>query len=106
MAIAYAKELSKGLQKTRAIPKSNIQKAQKDQKKHYDHKSKECELQVGDLVMLKVQPHFKLGRSYKGPFTVESLTATNAVICLSSDSSAESWNVSCQRLSKYHSGME
>ena len=90
----------------RAIAKSNIQpRAQKEQKKHYDRKSKECELEVGDLVKLKVQPRFKLDRSYKGPFTVESLTATNAVIRMSNDSSAEPWNISRQRLSKCYPGM-
>ena len=106
VATAYAQELSKELQRARAIAKSNIQKAQKEQKKHYDRKSKECELEVGDLVKLKVQPRFKLDRSYKGPFTVESLTATNAVIWMSNDSSAEPWNISCQRLSKCYPGME
>ena len=38
------------------------------------------ELQVGDLVMLKVQPRYRLHRSYQGPFKIKSLTATNAVI--------------------------
>ena len=35
---------------------------------HYDRRAKDSELQVGDLVMLKVQPRFRLDRSYKGPF--------------------------------------
>ena len=35
--------------------------------------------------MLKVQPRFKLDHCYKGPFTVESLTATNAVIKVRGD---------------------
>jgi len=56
--------------------------------------------------MLKVQPHFKLDRPYKGPFKVESLTSTNAVIKLVNDESAEPWNVSRQRLSKCHPEME
>ena len=103
VATAYAQELSKELQRARAIAKSNIQK---EQKKHYDRKSKECELEVGDLVMLKVQPRFKLDRFYKGPFTVESLTATNAVIRMSNDSSAEPWNISRQRLSKCYPGLD
>ena len=55
---------------------------------------------------LKVQPRFKLDHCYKGPFTVESLTATNAVIKVRGDNSAEPWNVSRQRLSKCHPGME
>ena len=80
VATAYAQELLKKLQKARAIAKDNIQKAKKDQKKHYDYKSKECELQVGHSATLKVQPHFKLYYSYERLFTVESLTATNAVI--------------------------
>ena len=56
--------------------------------------------------MLKVQPRFKLDRCYKGPFAVESLTATNAVIKVRGDNSAEPWNVSRQCLSKCHPGME
>ena len=88
MVTDCAQELSKDLQKARAITKNNIQKAQKDQKKHYDRKSKMCELQVEDSVILKVKPRFKLDRSYKGSFTVESLTATNAVIQMSGDSCA------------------
>ena len=36
----------------------------------------------------------------KGPFVVESLTETNAVIRVKGDKSSEPWNVSRQRLSK------
>ena len=106
VATEYAKEVSKELKRARAVAKDNIQKAQKNQKRHYDRKSKDYELKAGDLVMLKVQPCFKLDRCYKGPFTVESLTATNAVIKVRGDSSAEPWNVSRQCLSKCHPGME
>ena len=67
---------------------------------------KECELQKEDLVMLKVQPRFKLDRTYRGPFEVQSLTSTDAVIKLINDKNAEPWNVSRQRLSKCHPGME
>ena len=106
VATEYAKEVLRELKRARAVAKDNIQKAQNNQKRHYDHKSKERELKVGDLVMLKVQPRFKLDRCYKGPFTVESLIATNAVIKVRGDNSAEPWNVSRQRLSKCHPGME
>ena len=58
------------------------------------------ELQVGDLVMLKVEPRFRLDRVYKGPFQIKSLTSTNAVIVLKSDDNAEEMNVSRQQLSK------
>ena len=61
---------------------------------------------MGDLVLLKVQPRFKLDCSYKGPITVQSLTSTNAVIKLVGDQSAEPWNASRQCLSKCHPGME
>ena len=106
VATEYAKEVSKELKRARAVAKDNIQKAQKNQKRHYDYKSKDCELKVGDIAMLKVQPRYKLHHCYKGPFTVESLTATNAVIKVRGDSSAELWNVSRQCLSKCHPGME
>ena len=100
------KKVSKELKRAWAVAKDNIQKAQKNHRRHYDHKSKECKLKVGSLVMLKVQPRFKLDRSYKGLFTVESLTAINAVIKVRGDSSARPCNVSRQCLSKCHSGME
>ena len=50
--------------------------------------------------MLKVQTKYKLGRQYKGPFVIESLTDTNAVIHVKRDPSSEKLNVSRQRLSK------
>ena len=49
--------------------------------------------------MLKVEPRFKLDRSFKGPFVVQSFTATNVVIQLQGDNTAEKINVSRQRLS-------
>ena len=78
----YAKELAKELQQTRALALKNIQAKQKVQKKYYDRKSKVKELKIGDLVMLKTQSRFHLDRSYKGPFVVQSVTSTNAVINL------------------------
>ena len=58
------------------------------------------DLKVGNLVMLSVQPRYKLDRQFKGPFVIESLTETNAVIQVKGDKKAEPWNVSRQRLSK------
>ena len=43
VATEYAKEVSRELKRARAVAKDNIQKAQKNQKRHYDRKSKECE---------------------------------------------------------------
>ena len=57
-------------------------------------------IKVDDLVMLKVEPRFKLDRAYKGPYRVMEVTSTNAVIRTVHDPVAEPWNVSLQRLSK------
>ena len=106
VATEYAKELCRDLKATRELAGKNIKKAQAVQKVQYDKSVKERDLKEGDLVMLKVQPRFKLDRPYKGPFQVQSLTSTNAVIKLVNDTNAEPWNVSRQRLSKCHPGME
>ena len=76
------------------MAKQNIGKKQKEQKKYYDQRSKEIELRVGELVMLKTEPRFKLDHSFKGPFVVKSLTSTNVVIQLKDDDTAELVNVS------------
>ena len=106
VATEYAKELCKDLKATRELAGKSIRKAQIGQKTQYDKGVRECDLQKGYLVMLKVQPRFKLGRPYRGPFEVQSLSSTNAVIKLVNDKNAEPWDVSRQRLSKCHPGME
>ena len=93
------RELAKELGQARAIAKQNIEKKQREQKKYYDQNAKDVKLNVGDLVMLKTEPRFRLDRSYKGPFEIKSLTSTNAMIQLKDDVSAEELNVSRQRLS-------
>ena len=50
--------------------------------------------------MLSVQPKFKPDHRFKGPFVIESLTGTNAIIRVKGDNQSEPWNVSRQRLSK------
>jgi len=102
----YGQVLAKELKQVRNVAKQNISKKQREQKKYYDQKSREVELSVGDLVMLKTEPRFKLDRSFKGPFVVKSLTSTNAVIQLKDDNNAELLNVSRQRLSRCESAME
>ena len=42
-------------------------------------------MQEGDLVMLKVEPRIQLDRSYKGPYRVVSVMATNVFIHLFND---------------------
>ena len=64
-----------------------------------DCKSKDVQLKLGDRVMLKVEPWFKLDQSFKGPFIVRSLTSTNAVIQLQGDDKTEKIDVSRQQLS-------
>ena len=100
METEYGQELARELKQARSVAKQNIDKKQKEQKKYYDQRSKEVELQIGDLVMLKTERRFKLDRSFKGPFVVKSLTSTNAVIQLKDDDTAELLNVSRQRLSR------
>ena len=53
-------------------------------------------IHAGDLVMLKVEPRFRLDRGCKGPYRV---TPTNAAIQMMNDPSAEPLIVSLQRLS-------
>ena len=96
----FRKELAKELKYARELARKNIQSAQRAQKQHYDRGVKDVELQVGDFVMLKVEPRFRLERVYKGPFQIKSLTSTNAVVVLKSDDNAEEMNVSRQQLSK------
>ena len=100
METEYGAALEKELKEVRSLVQKNLQAAQRRQKSHYDRRAKHVKLKVGDLVMLSVQPKFKLDRRFKGPFVIESLTATNAIIRVKGDSHSEPWNVSRQRLSK------
>ena len=95
----YGKELAEELKSARQLARKHIQSAQCDQKKFYDRKCKDVKLKVGDRVMLKVEPRFKLDRLFKGPFIVRSLTSTYAIIQLQGDDKAEKIDVSRQRLS-------
>ena len=90
----FAKELAKELKQARTLAQRTIQSKQREQKKYYDQRSKIKELKIGDLVMLKTAPCFRLDRSFKGPFVVESVTSTNTVIKVRDDPKAESINVS------------
>ena len=101
----YGQELVKELKHVRNMAKQNVQKKQKEQKRLYDRQSKEIDLKVGNLVMLKTQPRFRLDRKYKGPFIVKSVTPTNVVIQLKDDSTAEELYMSRQRVSLCSSGM-
>jgi len=95
----YGKELERKLKQARQLARQHIQLAQRSQKKFYDRSSKEIEVKVGDRVMLKVEPQFKLDRTFKGPFVIKSLSPTNAMIQVQGDCSAGVLNVSRQRVS-------
>jgi len=96
----FGKELARELKSARELAKKTIQSAQWIQKQYYDRGVRDVELQVGDLLMLKVEPRFRLDRAYNGSFQIKSLTSTNAVIELRNDNNADAMNVSRQRLSK------
>ena len=95
----YGEALARELKEVREFARKNAKAAQRRQKSYYDRAVKNSGLKEGDLVMLKVQPKFKLDRKYKGPFVIKSITNTNAVIH-SKDPSHKEMNVSIQRLSK------
>ena len=62
-------------------------------------------LNVGNLVMLKTAPRFRLDRSYKGPFRIKSLTSTNVSrqrlsLCKAEMSNATPWARHSGRLRK------
>ena len=96
METEYGAALEKELKEVRLLAKKNLQVAQRKQKIQYDRGVKFVDLMVGNLVMLSVQPRYKLDRRFKGPFVFESLTKTNAVIRVKGDKSSEPWNVSRQ----------
>ena len=72
---------------TWAMACENVRKAQKKQKPHYDRKSKQPYLKVGDRVMVYFPnvvhgQAWKFARPYYGPYVIESLTSTNAEVRL------------------------
>jgi len=91
----YTKKLVREMKRARTVAQKNIQAKQAQQKKHYKIK----ELRIGDLVMLKTAPNFCLDWSFKGPFVVQSVTLTNAVIKAKDIEDTEAINLSRQRLS-------
>ena len=76
----YAKELWKEMKKARSVAHEMINPAQNHQKCSYDKKAKDPAFQEGDIVMLKVEPRYKLDHAFRGPYRVQSTTQTNAII--------------------------
>ena len=86
----------------RELARQHIKKAQVSQKKQYDKHSKEPVIRVGDFVMLKVDPKFKLDHSFQEPYQVHSVTGTCASIQPVNCPDKETIFVSLQRLSRCH----
>ena len=95
----YARELFKELKQARQLAQKSIGKSQGQQKVQYDKGAKESQIKEGDIVMLKVEPRFRLDRSYKGPYRVVSVTPTNVFIHPLNDPT-DQITVSLQRVSK------
>ena len=62
------------------LAQENIKKALKQQKSSYDKFAREPTIKVNDLIMLKVEPCFKLDRLYRGPYRVIQVTSTSLAI--------------------------
>ena len=96
----YGKELFKELKQVREMAKQNIGRAQFGQKVQYDKSASEIKITEGDLAMLKVEPRFKLDRTFRGPYRVTGVTSTCATIVPINSPDGEVINVSLQRLSR------
>ena len=79
------------MKQTRNIAKGIYRKV-KLSKRDNDSKARDRELKEEDLIMLKVQPRFRLDCFFKGPSRIKSLTATNVVIVLEGSKSTQPWN--------------
>ena len=89
----------------RQIVRQRIKKAQRLQKDQYDKHVKESQMEVGDLVMLKVEPTFKLDRTFCEPYTVHNVTSMCAGIQPINSPNEETIFVLLQHLSCYHASM-
>ena len=66
---------------------------------------KKSKVEVGDLVMLKMEPTFKLERIFRGPYRVHNVTSTCAGIQPINSPNEETIFVSLQCLSRCHASM-
>jgi len=76
----YGRELFKELKQVRELARQNISKAQFGQKAQYDKSASEVKISEGDLVMLKVEPRFKLDRTFRGPYRVTGVTSILQIV--------------------------
>ena len=101
----YGRELFQEMKRIRDVVKQRIKKSQKAQKDQYDKHVKESKIRTGDLVMLKVEPTFKLDRTFRGPYRVHDVTPTCPSIQPINSPNKETIFVSLQRLSRCHGTM-
>ena len=94
------------MKQARQLAQKTIRQAQKGQKYRYDKTAKEKRIEEGDIVMLKVEPRFKLDHPYKGPYRVKEVTPTNVFIQQINDPGSEVLDVSIQRVSKCSTNLE
>ena len=87
------------------VVQQRIKKAQRFQKDQYDKLVKESQIEVGDSLMLKVEPTFKLDRTFCGLYRVHNVTSTCAGIQPINSPNEETIFVSLQCLSRYHASM-
>ena len=97
----YGRMLFKEIGQAWQVARQKIMKAQSSQKVHYDKTaSRDLRIQEEDLVMLKIEPCFKLDWPFRGPYRVHTLTSTCAQIKLINQPDANLITVSLQRLSR------
>ena len=99
----YKRELTLGLSQAWKLAHNNIQRAQGQQKKQYDRKSRPANLGVGERVMVYMPAeaqgkNWKLARPFHGPYRIISMTPSNVEVRLIDESTAETMFVSWDRV--------
>lgn len=77
-----------------------LERAKLKQKQFYDRQSREIQLQIGDLVLLKNEVGHKLENRYLGPFTVVELR-NNSNVTIEDNKKKKAQTVHRDRLKHY-----
>ena len=93
------------MKQIRQVVWQRIRKAQRSQKDQYDKHGRESKIEVGDLIMLKVETTFKLDRTFCGPYRIFNVTSTCASIQPINSPNEETIFGSLQCLSCCHGSM-
>ena len=97
------RETTLNLSQAWKLARENIEQAQKQQKKQYDHKACEIDLRIGDRVMVympsEVQgKNWKLARPFHGPYRVLAKTPNNIEVRIVDNPTEDSIFVSLDRV--------